>query len=224
MKPLDLVVLDAPGTHDATVLWLHGLGADGNDFVPAIPHLRLPDGHGVRFVFPTAEAIPITVNGGFVMPAWYDIRSMELEARDRNDAEGLARSVERVRALLVAEVAAGIDPRRIVVAGFSQGGAVALELALTHPEPLAALVLLSTYVVDPDRVRAQRQEANATIPILQCHGTHDSMVPLKRGEAAREFLVEHDYVLGWKAFPMDHEVCAEELDLIGRFLTDALDL
>lgn len=221
--PLPTVEIEAPGPHTASVIWLHGLGADGHDFVPAVPYLGLPEGHGVRFVFPTADAIPVTLNMGMVMPAWYDIRDMDLGAEGRNDSEGLARSVARVRALVDAEVARGIDAARIAVAGFSQGGAVAFELALTHPEPLAALLALSTYIVDRDRIAAQRTEANHGIPILQCHGSLDPMVPLAHGEAARDWLVELGYVIGWKDYPMEHEVCAEELTLMGRFLTDAFE-
>lgn len=222
--PLDIVRLDPPGPHDATVIWLHGLGADGHDFPPAVPYLGLPREHGVRFLFPTAEAIPVTLNMGMVMPAWYDIRDMDLGAEGRNDSEGLAQSVARVRSILDAEVATGIDPRRIAIAGFSQGGAVAFELALTHPQPLAGLVALSTYIVDRERIAAERTEANKSVPILQCHGTLDPMVPLGFGEAARDWLVEQGYVVGWQDYAMEHEVSAPELALIGSFLRDALDL
>lgn len=225
MDDLEIVRLDPPGPHDATVIWLHGLGADGNDFVPAIPHLGLPEGHGVRFLFPTARAIPVTLNMGMVMPAWYDIRDMDLGAEDRNDSEGLARSVASVRAILDGELATSeIAPERVVVAGFSQGGAVAFELALTHPEPLAGLVALSTYIVDRERIAENRTGINQTLPIFQCHGTFDPMVPIAFGEAARDWLVDHDYVLRWGAYPMEHEVCLEELQHIGRFLQDALHL
>jgi phospholipase/carboxylesterase len=220
---LATTVIEAPGAHTATVIWLHGLGADGNDFVPAVPYLGLPGGHGVRFVFPTAEAIPVTINGGMVMPAWYDIRHMDLDARDRNDAAGLLRSVEQVRMLVDAEVAAGTPASRIVLAGFSQGGAVAIELALTYAEPLAALVALSTYVVDPDRIAATRTEANRSLPILQCHGTYDPMVPLASGARARQFLVGLDHTVAWHEYPVQHEVSAPELETIGAFLVASLD-
>ncbi len=219
---LETTVIDAPGPHTATVIWLHGLGADGNDFVPAVPYLDLPDGHGVRFVFPTAEAIPVTINGGMVMPAWYDIRHMDLDARDRNDAAGLLRSVEQVRWIVDAEVAAGTPANRIVLAGFSQGGAVAIELALTYAEPLAALMAFSTYVVDPDRITATRTDANRGIPVLQCHGTYDPMVPLGSGLRAREFLVGLDHTVAWYEYPIQHEVSAPELETIGEFIVASL--
>jgi len=217
--PLSTVVVAAPGPHTATVIWLHGLGADGNDFVPAVPHLGLPPEHGIRFVFPTATAIPVTINGGMVMPAWYDIRDMDLEARDRNDSDGLLRSVEAVRRLVAAEIAGGVAPERILLAGFSQGGAVAIELALTHPERLAGLVALSTYVVDRERIATCRTDANADIPVLQCHGEFDPMVPLSSGEAARTFLTGLGHDVSWHTYPIEHEVSPRELHRIGAFLT-----
>lgn len=220
--PLQTVVLEPPGPHCATVFWLHGLGADGHDFVPAVPYLGLPEDHGVRFVFPTAEAIPVTINGGMVMPAWYDILHMDLGAKDRNDAAGLLRSVGQVRALVEREISQGVPADRIVLAGFSQGGAVAIELALTYAEPLAALVALSTYVVDPDRIAANRSEANRALRILQCHGTYDPMVPLASGERARDILVGLGHTVDWHTYPIQHEVSAPELERIGTFLTASL--
>ncbi len=221
---LPTIEIEPEGPATAAVLWLHGLGADGHDFVPAVPHLGLPPGHGVRFVFPTAPSIPVTLNGGMVMPAWYDIRGMDLGAPGRNDSEGLAASVAAVRALVEREAAKGIDPKQILIAGFSQGGAVAFELALTHRVALAGLVVLSTYIVDRERIEAGAHEANRTLPILQCHGSFDPMVPLAFGEAARDFLVGLDYLVGWQDYPMEHEVCTEELTLIGSFIVDALEL
>lgn len=220
---LSCVELAPPGPHTATVIWLHGLGADGNDFVPAIPYLGLPGGHGIRFVFPTARAIPVTINGSMVMPAWYDIRDLDLDAADRNDTTGLLRSVEAVRALLQAEIERGVPSERIVMAGFSQGGAVAIELALTDPRPLAALIALSTYVVDRERIVANGTEVNGSLPVLQCHGHLDPMVPLASGEAARAFLEAQGHTVTWNAYPIGHEVSAPELQRIGSFLTEVLD-
>ena len=220
---LPCVDVEAPGTHRATVIWLHGLGADGNDFVPAVPYLGLPEDHGFRFVFPTATPIPVTINAGMVMPAWYDIRHMDLEASDRNDSEGLATSVERVRALVAREIERGTPAESIVMAGFSQGGAVAIELALTHSERLAGLIALSTYVVDPARIEANQTEANGDVPILQCHGLFDPMVPLRSGEAARDFLQGLGHEPTWCTYPIEHEVSPRELAQIGNFLTRCVD-
>jgi phospholipase/carboxylesterase len=219
---LPCVEVKAPGAHTATVIWLHGLGADGNDFVPAVPYLGLPEDHGIRFVFPTATAIPVTINGGMRMPAWYDIRDMDLQAENRNDSEGLARSVASVRALVAREVAEGVPESRIVIAGFSQGGAVAIELALTYPASLAGLIALSTYVVDRRRIEATRTEANAGIPILQCHGHFDPMVPISSGEAAKTFLQGLGHEVTWCTYPIQHEVSPKELHQIGSFLTRQL--
>ncbi len=219
---LETVVIEPPGLHTATVFWLHGLGADGHDFVPAVPYLNLSAEHGIRFVFPTAEAIPVTINAGMVMPAWYDIRDLNLEAKNRNDEAGLLQSVERVRRLVEAETEAGIPTERIVMAGFSQGGAVAIELSLTHSAPLAGLVALSTYVVAPDRIQENHNDANARIPVLQCHGTYDPMVPLASGERARAFLDEQGLEVIWHEYPIQHEVSGPELEVIGNFLQDTL--
>lgn len=219
---LAVVTLEPPGPHTATVIWLHGLGADGNDFAPAVPFLGLPEDHGIRFVFPTAQAIPVTINMGMVMPAWYDIRDLDLGAKDRNDAAGLLRSVDQVRTLVEVELARGIAPDRLVLAGFSQGGAVAIELALTYPESLAALIALSTYVVDSERIEATRTEANANLPILQCHGLLDPMVPVAFGEAARDFLTGLGHDVQWNTYPIEHEVSALEFRHVGAFLTRLL--
>ena len=219
---LACIVRDPPSAPDAAVLWLHGLGADGNDFVPAIPFLGLPADHGIRFLFPTARAIPVTINGGVVMPAWYDILHLDLDAPDRNDAEGLARSVAAVRHLLDREVEGGIPAERIVVAGFSQGGAVAFELALTHPDRLAGLVAMSTYVVDRERIIAGRTEANAALPILQCHGAFDPMVPVTSGQRARAFLEGLGHGVDWHEYPIQHEVSPTELRRVGSFLAERL--
>jgi phospholipase/carboxylesterase len=215
---LPCVEVEPSASPTASVIWLHGLGADGNDFVPALPYLGLPAEHGIRFVLPTATAIPVTINGGMVMPAWYDIRDMDLAAEDRNDSAGLLRSVASVRALVTRERARGIPSERIILVGFSQGGAVAIELALTHDERLGGLVALSTYVVDRERIENTRQTCNRELPILQCHGLFDPMVPPASGEAARDFLRGLGYDPLWCTYPIEHEVSPRELVQIGSFL------
>lgn len=204
----------------AAVLWLHGLGADGHDFEPVVPHLGLPDGTAVRFVFPTAPAIPVTLNAGLVMPAWYDIEQMDL--RKRHDEAGIRESARRVGRLLDREVERGIAPERIVLAGFSQGGAIALHVGLREERRLAGLLLLSTYLVLPDTLLSERSEANRSIPIFQAHGAHDPLVPLARGEDAKERLEAAGYTVQWSTWPIQHEVCLEEIEAAGSWLAARL--
>ncbi|MEM1451697.1 MAG: dienelactone hydrolase family protein [Planctomycetota bacterium] len=219
---LDCVVLEPGRPANASVVWLHGLGASGHDFPPIVPELGLPKDHAVRFVFPHAPAIPVTVNGGMVMPAWYDILGMDFDRRV--DEAGVRRSAESARALLEREKASGIPADRIVLAGFSQGGAIALHEGVRHPERLAGILALSTYLACDCDIEGERSEANAATPILQCHGTQDPMVTPAMGEAARERLTALGYEVEWHTYPMAHQVCAEEIDEIGRWLRARLEL
>jgi phospholipase/carboxylesterase len=203
---------------DATVIWLHGLGADGNDFVPIIPALHLPESMAVRFVFPNAPSIPITINGGFVMPAWYDITAMHI---DRTvDTDQLIAFAEQIRLLINREVDRGIPSARIILAGFSQGGAVAYQAALTHMFPLAGLLCLSTYFATGDTITPNR--ANSQIPIRICHGTRDPMVPVELGKRARDRLTDMGYTVEYSEYPMEHEVCPAQIADISRWLQQRL--
>jgi len=206
---------------DAAVVWLHGLGADGHDFEPVVPELRLPASMAVRFVFPHAPAIPVALNYGMVMPAWYDIAGPDLR-RTQHDEPGIRRSAARVEALIARERERGVEAGRIVLAGFSQGGAVAIHTALRHPERLAGLVALSTYLVLEDKLDAERSAANRDLPVLMCHGTIDPMVPEDRGRACRDKLTALGYAVDWHTWPMEHQVCGEEIALIGAFLRERL--
>jgi phospholipase/carboxylesterase len=203
---------------DAAVIWLHGLGADGSDFVPIIPELRLPASMAVRFVFPNAPSIPITINGGYVMPAWYDITALDVERKV--DVEQLVASAERVRRLIDRETERGIPSERIVLAGFSQGGAVAYQTALTHMYPLAGLLCLSTYFATADTITSNI--ANRKIPIRICHGTHDPMVAVQLGRTACQRLTDMGYAVDYSEYPMEHAVCPDEIADIGRWLQDVL--
>ena len=198
------------------VIWLHGLGADGHDFVPIVPELGLPPTLGVRFVFPHAPSIPVTVNGGMVMPAWYDIRELSL-ARGHDEA-GIRRSAAAVAALIAHENSRGVPSARIVLAGFSQGGAVALHVALRHAQRLAGVMALSTYLVLEERLAAELSQANAELPVFQAHGTLDPLVTLDRGTAARDTLMALGHPVEWHTFAMQHAVCLEEVEVIGRWL------
>jgi phospholipase/carboxylesterase len=212
----DEVVLEPEAPAQASVIWLHGLGADGWDFVPVVDALRLTDAVPVRFTFPHAAYRPVTVNAGYVMRAWYDIRSFTPEGRA--DSEGLAESVRRVNAYLEAEIARGVPAARIVLAGFSQGGAVALSAALRFPRQLAGVMALSAYLPFPARLASEKSAANAGVPVLMCHGRQDPVVPIEMGREAREVLGAAGYTLEWHEYPMQHEVCEEELDEISRWL------
>jgi phospholipase/carboxylesterase len=212
------VTLEPAVPATATVVLLHGLGADGWDFVPIAGELRCPI--PVRYIFPHAPMRPVTVNAGYVMRAWYDIKSFTPEGRA--DAVGLAESVERVNAYLAQEVARGVPASRIVLAGFSQGGAVALSAGLRFRERLAGLLALSTYLPFPARLEAEKSAANADVPILMCHGRMDPVVEIGMGREARDVLSAQGYAVEWREYPMEHEVCAEELAETARWLRGVL--
>ena len=219
---LDCVELAPDGPADACVLWLHGLGADGNDFPPIVPELGLPPGHGVRFVFPHAPLRPVTINGGLRMRAWYDIRSLDID--QRADEEGVRDSAARVADLLARERSRGIDSRRLILAGFSQGGAIALHLGLRHPERLGGILALSTYLPIEANLESEVAAANRDVPILQAHGTLDPMVPRFLGLRARDRLRALGYRVEWEEYPMQHQVCWEEVQRIGAWLRELLEL
>lgn len=217
---LSCVEVEPSGPVRFSVVWLHGLGADGHDFEPIVPHLRIPESSGVRFVFPHAPRIPVSINLGMVMPAWYDITAADL--RKRHDEAGVRRSAEQVAALIRRENNRGIPTARIVLAGFSQGGAIALHLGLRYPEKLAGIMALSSYLVCEDSLEQELGEANRDTPLFQAHGTRDPMVPLDRGEAARDRLIELGVEVIWQSYPMMHEVCPAELEDIGNWLNRVL--
>jgi phospholipase/carboxylesterase len=213
------VVVEPRTEARAAVIWLHGLGADGHDFEPIVPHLGL-DRLPVRFVFPHAPSRAVTINMGMIMPAWYDIVSLELGRHA--DREGIDASAARVRDLVRRETERGVPAERIVLGGFSQGGAVALHAGLRHPERLAGIAALSTYVVAAGSLADEAHEANRDVPIFQAHGTEDPMVPYSHGEAARDLLTELGYRVQWKSYRMAHEVCAEEILDLGAWLARRL--
>jgi phospholipase/carboxylesterase len=212
------VTLEPAAPASASVVLLHGLGADGTDFVPIVDELRLPDALPVRFVFPHAPLRPVTVNAGYVMRAWYDIRSFTPEGRA--DEAGLAQSVGRVNGCLRREIERGVAASRIVLAGFSQGGAVALAAGLRFPERLAGILALSAYLPFPQTLEAERSVANADVPILMCHGRLDPVVHVTLGQEARDVLTGLRYPVQWREYPMQHEVCTAEIADVGRWLRE----
>jgi phospholipase/carboxylesterase len=197
------------------VIWLHGLGADGHDFEPIVPELRLPAATPVRFVFPHAPMRPVTINGGATMRAWYDI---DPRAPLAGEADIRASAAE-IEALIVEQIDQGIDTRRIVLAGFSQGGVIALHLGLRYSEPLAGIMALSTYLHDPEHLVDGISLPNAGIPIFMAHGLMDPMIPITRAITSREALRALDYPVEWHEYAMGHSVCLEEINDIGRWLT-----
>ena len=204
------------------VLWLHGLGADGNDFVPIVPELGLDLPFGGRFIFPNAPSIPVTCNGGYVMPAWYDIISLDSASRVV-DETGLLASRQTVRELITQENRRGIPCSRIFLAGFSQGGAVAYTSAMTHPEPLAGVIALSTYIPSESLLDNHACTANREIPIFAGHGRYDDVVSISLGQRARDYLAARAGKISWHDYPMDHSVCLEEIRDIGNWLQQRLD-
>lgn len=218
MEILPAIEIETGANPDATVIWLHGLGADGNDFAPIIPELQLPDELAVRFIFPHAPAIPVTVNGNFVMPAWYDILEMEIDRKI--DSAGLLASADRIEDIIQREYERGVQSNRIVIAGFSQGGAVAYQVVLSHNKPLAGLLTMSTYFATADSI--DYNDANKHIPIQVQHGQFDPVVPEVLGQKATKVLAEKGYDVSYQTYPMEHSVCPEQISAISEWLKKTL--
>jgi phospholipase/carboxylesterase len=202
----------------AAIILMHGLGADGNDFVPIAGELDLSAAGPVRIVFPNAPQMPVTINGGYRMPAWYDI----LGPGQPEDEAGLRRSQAAIEALIANEKARGIPASRIVIAGFSQGCAMTFMTALRHPERLAGIVGLSGYLPLAGKLAAERHAANQDTPIFQAHGTRDPMIPIARAAQSRDALAALGYRIEWHEYPMEHSVCAEEVADLNRYLLKVL--
>ena len=203
-----------------SVIWLHGLGADGNDFASIVPQLDLRGCPPIRFIFPHAPSMPVTINGGYMMPAWYDILGVNLV--DRQDAAGIQKSEKAIRALIEQEVARGIPYERIVLAGFSQGCAMALHTGLRLPHRLAGIMALSGYLPLASQFAAERHTANAKTPVFMAHGTQDPVVVLKRGEDSRDALKALGHPVQWHTYPMPHSVHPQEIADIAAFLKQVL--
>jgi phospholipase/carboxylesterase len=211
---LDAIEIETAAEPQLAVIWLHGLGADGHDFEPIVPELRL--GFSARFVFPHAPVRPVTINGGMRMRAWYDVLGFDRRARE--DETGIRASAAAVTELIDAQVARGVPAERVVLAGFSQGGAVALHTALREPRPLGGVVALSTYLPLAAALPAERSAANTRLPIFMAHGTADTVLPLALGETSRRTLEALGYAVEWHSYAMPHSVCLEEIAAIGAWL------
>ncbi|MSQ75050.1 MAG: carboxylesterase [Rhodoferax sp.] len=213
---LPRVELESAPQPTAAVIWLHGLGADGHDFAGLVPELDLSNCSPIRFVFPHAPSMPVTVNGGYVMPAWYDILGPDLVSQQ--DAAGIQASERAIVALIAHEVARGIPAERIVLAGFSQGCAMALHTSLRLPQRLAGIMALSGYLPLADRLTAERHPANAQTPVFMAHGTQDPVVVIARGEASRDALAALGQPVQWHSYPMPHSLHPREIADISAFL------
>ncbi len=207
------------GDAKTAVIWLHGLGADGHDFAPITPELGLEPDLGVRFVFPHAPKIPVTINMGMSMPAWYDIRSFDKRGQDE---PGIRASAEQIETLIEREVTRGVPTHRIILAGFSQGAAMTLFTGLRYPHKLAGLMALSGYLPIADTVFAESAPVNRDAPIFQAHGAQDPVVPFQLGEETRDGLRSNGYSVLWKDYPMQHQVCLPEIQDIGRWMNEVL--
>ncbi len=217
LPAIELVTSDNP---TASVIWLHGLGADGNDFVPVVDELGLPPQLAVRFIFPHAPMQPVTINSGFIMRAWYDVLNQDMSFRE--DEAGVRRSQQEIEKLITKEKDRGIGASRIVLAGFSQGGAIALQTGLRHSERLAGIMALSSYLPLASTLATEANAANHAVPIFMAHGTADPLIPLPLASLSREHLEQQGYQVEWHQYLMPHSVCQEEIQDIGQWLVRVL--
>ncbi len=213
---LETIEINTGESPSTTVIWMHGLGADGHDFVPIVRELNLAGCPSIRFVFPHAETMPVTINNGYVMRAWYDILSTDLARRE--DDAGLRKSQQQIEDLIDRERERGIPSSRIILAGFSQGCAMALQTGLRYPEKLGGLICLSGYLPLASMISDERSDSNLPTPIFMAHGRGDPVVQISRAEASRDLLVELGYQVEWHEYLMPHSVCQEEIDDIGAWL------
>lgn len=215
---LEHIEIEPEGGAKSCIIWMHGLGADGHDFEPIVPALKLPASLGVRFIFPHAPVRPVTINGGEEMRAWYDfIPHSETAGQD-----DIVESAASIRAFLEREMERGIPSEKVVLAGFSQGGVIALHTGLRFKSRLAGIIALSTYLDDFRGTEQERTDANLAIPILMAHGTQDPLIPVMRAATSRENLIRLGYDVRWFDYPMGHQVCMPEVEEISRFLQEVL--
>ena len=222
-KLLETIELETGKNPAASIIWMHGLGADANDFVPVVGELGLAAAPAVRFVFPNAPMRAVTINNGYVMRAWYDVSFGDLEGKSRRaDADGVHESEQQIGALIEREIGRGISSKNILLAGFSQGGAVALHTGLRCRQALAGVLALSTYLPLADMLPREAAAENKTVPIFMAHGVFDPVVPLVMGAGSMTFLTGLGYAVEWRQYPMQHSVCAQEISDIGAWLRKTL--
>lgn len=219
-QELTTVVIEPQGNPRSAIIWMHGLGADAHDFEPIVPHLQIPPQLGLRFIFPNAPVRPVTVNGGMAMRAWYDILGMDIPRSE--DAAGVRASAELITALIEEQKNQGIPAERIVLAGFSQGGAMALHTGLRYPQRLAGILALSCYIPLVNTLAEERHSANHGLPIFMAHGSFDPVIPIQYGRASKQHLTELGYSIESHEYPLGHEVNLEEIKAIGNWLKNVL--
>jgi len=218
-KPLETIEIETTPNPTAAVIWMHGLGADGNDFVPIVNEIDLTGAPGIRFVFPHAPTRPVTINNGHVMRAWYDISYGDLEGNTRKaDEVGVRESQAQIGQLIARENERKIPANKIVLAGFSQGGAIALQTGLRYADTLAGVMALSTYLPLAESFAQEAAPANARTSVFMAHGTQDPVVPYAMGKSSHDRLQQAGYAIEWRDYPMQHSVCLEEITDIGRWL------
>jgi phospholipase/carboxylesterase len=221
IETLPAIEIETGPNPDAVVIWMHGLGDDGRGWSEVVPSLALPQHLAIRFLFPHAPIMPVTINNGMPMRAWYDIRQANLS--ERADIGGVRRSQALVDALMARETERGIAPRRMLLAGFSQGGAIALYAGLRYPERLAGIVALSTYLVAAERIGSEASAANRDVPIFMAHGTHDPVVAYAWGERSRDVLNAEGWHVEWRTYPMEHSAVIDEIVAAGAFIARVLN-
>ena len=217
---LEAITIETGADPDASVIWMHGLGDDGKGWSEVVPALNLPQSLAVRFIFPHAPVIAVTINNGMRMRAWYDIRQANLS--ERADLEGVLASQAHVDALIAREVSRGIAARRVILAGFSQGGAIALYAGVRYAERLGGVIGLSTYLVGFDRVAAEASAANRDVPIFMAHGTLDGVVQLAWAERSRDALRAGGWDVEWHTYPIEHSAVIDEIVAAGKFIQNVL--
>ncbi len=220
-EQLNAVIVEPKSSHKSSIIWLHGLGANGHDFEPVVPELKLPAKSGIRFIFPHAPVRPVTINGGMVMRAWYDVRNTDL--RKQEDSQSIHQSSQLINQYIQQEIDSGIPANRIILAGFSQGGAIALHCGLRYPDKLAGLLVLSSYLPLPEIFSDQANKPEQCPPILMLHGEYDPVIPVDSGETSAEFLQNHGFQVDWRTYHMDHAVCLEEIRDIGMWIQERLN-
>lgn len=220
--PLEKIEINPTQQADAAVIWLHGLGASGHDFEPIVPELGLPEDAQVRFVFPHAPEMPVTINNGYVMPAWYDIYVMDLGVKQ--DEQGIRASQQMINALIDSEIARGIAPERIVLAGFSQGGAIVLQTGLRYPKRLAGIMVLSSYVPLQEHLHSEKHPQNLKVPVYYGHGRRDDIISIEHARESHKLLVNEGYAVEWNEYDMPHAVIPDQIEDIGDWLRRVLRL